>query len=71
MKKTTTQTVTNASEFYRGDLAHAVNTLGAVMRSLKRMGKIRYHSDVEAVFQNLEQELQELREKEKNDRERS
>jgi hypothetical protein len=59
------QTVKNASEFYRSDLAHAVSTLGAAVRSLERMQRYDLWEDLDTVHWQLKRELKELREEEK------
>lgn len=59
------QTAKNASEFYRSDLAHAVNTLGAAVRSLERMQRYDLYEDVDSILWGLKRELKELREEEK------
>lgn len=69
MKKQTTQTVKNASEFYRSDLVHAVSTLGAAVRSLDRMQRYDLYEDLDTILWGLKRELKELREEEKSERE--
>lgn len=70
MKKMTTQTVKNDSEdFSRADLAHAVSTMGAALRSLHRIKSINISYERELIdnaFGSLEYLLKDLREKEKN-----
>lgn len=75
MKKMTMQTVKNASdpwdndEFLRADLAHAVNTLGAALRALKRHPQYRPVGQAEArmFHEDLAEDLYIMREKEKRD----
>lgn len=51
---------------YRGDLFHAVNTLGSAKRALERMeGKGRLLLLVKAVLRPLEEELEEVRKSER------
>lgn len=64
-------TVKNASEFYRADLSHVVNVLGAALRSLDRMQKWDEFDDVDHILWKLQEELKWHKEKEKNERERS
>lgn len=59
-------TAKNDSEFYRSDLSHAVSTLGAALRSLERMGDRGGTFIVGIKLRSLQEELKELREKEKN-----
>ena len=54
MKKMTTQTVKNDSEFEYADLSHSVSTLGAAVRSLSR------HPDYVGVAAELKLILNEL-----------
>lgn len=79
MKKQTTATTKNASdpwdndEFLRADLAHAVNTMGAALRSLQRHPQYRPNgrAEFQMYYEDLVEDLYIMREKEKNDRERS
>ena len=74
MKKMTTQTAKNDSdpwdndEFLRADLAHAVNTLGAALRALKRHPQYRPVGQAETrmFHEDLADDLYIMREKEKN-----
>ena len=65
MKKMTTQTVKNDSEFYRADLSHTVSTLGAALRSLERMGNHEYAERVDIMLYHLSEELKEIRTRER------
>lgn len=72
MKKQTMQTVKNDSEdFLRSDLSHAVSTLGAALRALKRHPQYRPVGQAEArmFYEDLYDDLQGMREKEKSERE--
>lgn len=56
----------NDSEFYRSDLSHAVNTLGAAIRSLDRMQRFDISIPLAEKRASLLKELISLREEEKN-----
>lgn len=60
-------TKANVGEFYRSDLAHAVNTLGAALRSLHRMGLGSTSAVIlmGASYHGLQQELEEARKRER------
>lgn len=68
-------TVKNDSEgweaghkFYRADLSHSVNTLGAALRSLSRHPDlVGVASEIQLIYNELNSELKLLREKEKRD----
>lgn len=63
-------TVKNDSEeFLRADLAHAVNTMGAALRSLQRHPQYRPNGQAEfrMFYEDLYDDLQGMKEKEKND----
>ena len=59
----------NAGEFYRADLSHTVKVLGAAMRSLERMERYDLVETIDTIYWNLDEELFELREEEKRERE--
>lgn len=56
----------SGSEFYRSDLSHAVNTLGAAIRSLDRMQRFDISIPLAEKRASLIKELVDLREKEKH-----
>lgn len=61
----------DSEEFLRSDLAHAVNTLGAALRALKRHPWYRPVGQAEArmFYEDLFDDLAGMREKEKRERE--
>lgn len=64
------QTAKNDSEeFLRADLAHAVSTLGAALRSLQRHPQYRPNGQAEfrMFYEDLQDDLYVMREKEKNE----
>jgi hypothetical protein len=73
MKKQMTLMAKNDSEdFSRANLAHAVSTMGAALRSLHRIKSINVSYERELLdnaFGSLEYLLKDIREKEKNERE--
>lgn len=60
------KTMKKSGEFYRADLSHAVNTLGAAKRSLERMeGRGGLLLLIRAALKPLEEELEEARKSER------
>lgn len=73
MKKQTTATTCDSDEMFRADLAHAVNTMGAALRSLQRHPQYRPNgrAEFQMYYEDLVEDLHIFREVEKRARERS